>query len=76
MTDMAFRGRAKVAVLKFAQHISGEAPGAAEHNTRVRWAQNAMTQPDVKAMQVQPVAVMMDQVQNAGANVSDDDLQL
>ena len=75
MTDMDFRGRVKVACLKYADSIMNEATGVSGHNTRVRWAQQTMQQPDQVAGQVQPPTVMDGQVQTDGKNVTDTALQ-
>lgn len=75
MTDMAFRGRVKVAVLNFASYIFGEAPNALAHNTKMKWAQNAIVNPDMVAAQAQPVVVMDPGIQEAGATVDDATLQ-
>lgn len=75
MQDTSFRGRIKVACLHFAAYIAGEAPGVPAHNTRVKWAQNTMVNPDMTANQVQPPTVMQDQVQTAGSDITDQDLQ-
>jgi hypothetical protein len=75
MTDMDFRNRIKVACLTFAKYILGEAVTEPAHNTRLRWAQNAIAQPDMTATQVQPSTVMQDQVQTDGKNVTDAALQ-
>jgi hypothetical protein len=57
MNDPVFRGRVKVAVLKYAGYITGEDPGVPAHNSRLKWAQNALTQPDFVAGQVTPIVV-------------------
>jgi hypothetical protein len=75
MQDMAFRGRVKVACLKFADSILIEASSVPAHNSRYKWAQNAFMQPDLVAMQVQPPTVMDPAVQTAGAAVTDAALQ-
>jgi hypothetical protein len=75
MQDMQFRGRVKVACLKFADSILNEPTGTAGHNTRLRWATNCQQQPDLVASQVQPPTVMDAAVQAAGAGISDDALQ-
>jgi hypothetical protein len=75
MTDMAFRGRVKVAVLRFAAYIADEGPGTPAHNTRLRWANTAFQNPDAIAMQAQPITVMDPSVQDQGAAIPDDQLQ-
>ena len=75
MTDFAFRGRVKVACLKFADYIANEAATTPAHNTRYRWAQGCMMNPDNTATQVQPPTVMDGAVQTAGSTITDDALQ-
>jgi hypothetical protein len=73
--SLDLRGRIKVAVLKFADSIMIEASSVAAHNTRVRWAQSAMQNPDANAAQIQPPTVMDPAVQQDGAAVTDAALQ-
>jgi hypothetical protein len=75
MVDPEFRGRCKVACLKFADSISNEDHTVPAHNARLRWANMAMTNPDMTAGQVQPPTVMDAAVQTDGADVTDDALQ-
>lgn len=75
MGDLAFRGRVKVACLKYADSIMssrGPQPGG---NTLLKWAQQTFQQPDQVSMQVQPPTVMDAAVQGAGADITDDALQ-
>jgi hypothetical protein len=75
MSDQAFRDRVKVACLKYATYMLDEATNTPAHNTRVKWAQGAMTAPDAAAqMIVQPV-VMDGAVQQDGSNITDAALQ-
>ena len=75
MTDPDFRGRVKVACLKFADSIIGEATDTPAHNTRLRWATQTNSAPDMAAMTVQPPTVMDAAVQAAGAEIDDAALQ-
>jgi len=75
MTDPGFRGRCKVAVLKFADSIMNQPSSVAGYNARLRWAQQVFQQPDIIAGQVQPPTVMDGAVQSAGADVTDAALQ-
>jgi hypothetical protein len=75
MTDMEFRGRVKVSALKYADSIMIEASSVPAHNTRVRWAQNTMQNPEMAAQQIQPPVVMDSAVQTAGAAITDAALQ-
>ena len=72
INDTVFRGRVNIATLHFAQYILNELPTAAAHNTRIKWAHSTYQNPDMAAQQV---TVMEDQVQAAGAAVSDANLQ-
>ena len=75
MIDVAFRGRVKVACLKFADSIMGEAETVPAHNTRLKWAQSTFVNPEFAAAQVQPATVMDPAVQAAGATIDDAALQ-
>jgi hypothetical protein len=75
MQDFAFRGRIKVASLKYADSIMGEVQTTPAHNTRVKWAVSALQQPDMTAQQLQPPVVMDSQVQTDGADITDTALQ-
>src|SRR5262245_30684042 len=76
MTDIPFRGRVKVAVLRYADRILIEPSATAGYNTLLRWAQQAFQQPDMVAGQVQPPTVMDAAVQSAGgADITDEALQ-
>jgi hypothetical protein len=75
MTDIDFRGRVKVACLKYADFIMNEPNTTTAHNTRLKWAQAATTQPDLTAAQIQPPVVMDSAVQSDGASIDDPTLQ-
>lgn len=75
MNDMEFRGRIKVSCLKYADSISIEASNVPAHNTRLRWANNTMLQPDNAAQVVTPNVCMDPAVQTAGAAITDVALQ-
>lgn len=75
MADMDFHGRIKVALLNFASYVSGEQPNVPAHNSRYKWAQQAMQFPDQTATQLQPVVVMDPGVQSQGAAIADGQLQ-
>lgn len=74
-TDAEFRGRVKIACLKYADSIMNEANTVPAHSSRLKWAQSAMQSPDMVAAQVQPPTVMDAAVQAAGAAVTDAELQ-
>ena len=75
MNDFAFRGRIKVASLKYADSIMGEASTVPAHNTRERWALNTMQNPEIVAAQLQPPVVMDVAVQQDGSAITDAALQ-
>lgn len=75
MNDPAFRGRVKVACLKFATYIMDEAPSVPAHSTRIKWAQQTTANPEVSATQIIPTVVMDGQVQADGAAITDPNLQ-
>lgn len=75
MSDPTFRGRTKVACLKFAQYIVNEQPNVEAHSARYRWAQATFAQPDFTAGNITPMVVMDPSVQADGAAVSDAALQ-
>jgi hypothetical protein len=73
--DMTFRGRVKIACLKYADSISIEDTNVVAHNTRLRWAVNTFQQPDMVAGQVVQPVVIDPAVQVAGAEITDALLQ-
>lgn len=75
MNDMTFRGRIKVACLKYANYIVGEATTVPAHNTRMKWAQQTLQQPDASALLVTPTTVMDPAVQDQGSAIDDAGLQ-
>lgn len=76
MNDAEFRSRIMVACLHFADYITAEANDVPAHNTRLRWANNCMANPQMTAMQTQPTTVMQDAVQTDGAEITDPNLQI
>jgi hypothetical protein len=72
MNDINFRGRIKVSLLNFANQVLAEASTTPAHNTRLKWAQNALLQPDFTAQQIQPNVVMDPSVQSSGGSSIDD----
>lgn len=75
MNDLAFRGRVKVACLKYADFITLEAASVPAHSTRIKWAQQTMLMPDGAAGTVTPTVVMDPAVQTNGAAITDSALQ-
>lgn len=74
--DMTFRGRIKVAGLKFSTTILNENPASVSgHAARYRWGQAMAGNPDIEAARLQPMVVMDPQVQSDGAQISDTALQ-
>lgn len=75
MNDAGFRGRVKVACLRFATYIMDEAANVPAHSTRIKWAQQTTSNPEVSATQVIPTVVMDNQVQTDGSAITDTALQ-
>ena len=75
MMEPTFRGRTKVACLKYATYIVNEAPSVEAHSARYRWAQATFAQPDMAAANITPMVVMDPSVQQDGAAVTDAALQ-
>lgn len=75
MNDPVFRGRVKVAALKYADSITNEASVVPAHTSRLRWAQQCMQQPEQMANTLTPPTVMDPAVQGAGPNIDDVALQ-
>lgn len=75
MKDAVFVGRIKVACLKYADYIVGESADTPAHQTRTKWAQQTMQNPDFTAQQVTPTVVMDPAVQDQGAAIDDAGLQ-
>lgn len=74
MQDLVFRGRIKVAALKYANYILGEPASTTAHNTRVKWAASTQQNPEGVAFLLHPPVVMDAGVQSAGADITDDAL--
>ena len=72
MANTIFRGRVKVACLKFADYIWGEAASTPGHSTRIKWAQQTFQMPDASAAQVTPTVVMDAAVQAADIDTDGD----
>jgi hypothetical protein len=75
MQDATFRGRVKVACLKYADFIQLEPVTTPGHTSRLRWAQGCFQQADMTAITVQPPTVMDPAVQAEGAAITDAGLQ-
>lgn len=76
MMDTAFRGRVKVAGLKYANYILIEPDDTVAHSARLRWANNFILNPDIGAGQIQPMTVMDAKVQQDGPAITDANLQI
>lgn len=75
MTDLTFRGRCKVAVLKYADSILSSGRPMPGSNAMLKWAQGTFQAPDQAAMTVQGPVVMDPNVQSYGSDINDDNLQ-
>src|SRR5262245_17257131 len=75
MQDGDFIARVKVACMKYADFILNEPTSTAAHNTRLRWAQQTMNNPDMAAQQTTPPTVMDAAVQADGGAITDANLQ-
>ena len=75
MNDPIFRGRVKVACLKFATFIFDEMPSVPAHSSRIKWAQSTMVSPDAAAGVTTPPTVMDVAVQTDGSAITDPALQ-
>jgi hypothetical protein len=75
MSDPVFRGRIKVASLKYAGSIMIEPDNTPAHNTRLGWARRCYQQPEMVANELQPPTVMDPAVQESGSAIADDMLQ-
>ena len=75
MSDQVFRGRIKVAALKYADSIFIEVASTPAHSSRLRWASNCFQQPDSISQQLQPPTVMDPAVQTSGSDITDPALQ-
>jgi len=72
MINIDFRNRVKVAALQYAQYIQLQ---SANSNSRASWAQRTIQSPDQAAIQLVPAVVMNVNVQQAGPDVTDLNLQ-
>ena len=75
MRDATFIGRSEVACLKYATYIQNEDPGVPAHATRQRWAQATVANPTQAVAVIMPVLIWDGEVQEAGAAITDPDLQ-
>jgi len=71
INNTQFRGRVKVAALKYASYLALQ-PNP--NLSRSRWIQQTIQQPDQTAQTITPAVVMNVNVQNLGANIDDDNL--
>lgn len=76
MNNGPFRGRIKVGCLKFADYILAEAVDTPAHNTRLKWAQQALQMPDAAASQAAPPTVMDTAVQGSDIDPATGDCTL
>jgi len=73
MSNVPFRGRIKVAALKYSTYILNEPSNTPAHSSRLRWAQQTAQAPDQIASGLQPQVTMDDAVQAAGIDSTDGD---
>jgi hypothetical protein len=76
MNDTEFRGRIKVAALRYADSINIQPVPASSHTSLLRWTALVFQSPDSVAQTLQPMVVMDGAVQADGAGIDDADLQL
>ena len=65
-TELGFKGRVRVSLMRYAASILIEATNTPRHQSGVNWAQDVYRQPDIKAMTYQPAVVMDPGIQQAG----------
>lgn len=75
MSDADFRGRVQVACLAYAQAITLQDPNTPAHNTLLKWANSVYQSPPMVATQITPPTVMNPNVQIAGSEIDDNNLQ-
>jgi ribosome-interacting GTPase 1 len=75
MNDQTMKGKAKVAMLRYCDTILIEADSTLGHTSRVRWAQQAMQQPEIWVNQLYPNVIMDPAIQEAGAAATDQQIQ-
>ena len=71
MMDSTFRGRVKVAALKYAQYLQLQ-PSLS--NSKSNWIRSTISSPDQTAATLTPAVVMNPNVQGPGADVDDANL--
>src|SRR5262245_48829695 len=74
--DRAFRGRVNIACTHYANYITGEPAETPAHSTRYKWAQQTLISPETAVNQVIATVVNDAAVQAAGANITDEALQM
>lgn len=71
INDLDFRGRVKVAALKYATYLFTQ---GGDQN-KMPWAQRTLQQPDAAAQTLVPPTVMNVNVQTLGADINDQNLE-
>lgn len=71
MNNPAFRGRVKIAAMKFALLIL---QGAGQSQARLKWAQNTIGNPELSGANAMGVVTVQSQVQTAGSEITDEQL--
>jgi hypothetical protein len=75
MRNPIFQGRCRIACLQYASYITGEDAIVPAHQTRLRWAQATIQNPDGSVGQIMPILIMDNKVQQSGADITDPELQ-
>jgi hypothetical protein len=74
-SDPAFRGRIKMAALKYAEYLLNQPVNTPAINTMRKWAMDTQRSPDQRAQELQPLVVMDTAVQDTGTEIPDAALQ-
>jgi hypothetical protein len=72
-TNLAFGQRVQVATVKFARYIQAEPTNTPRHFAGLRWAAEALRNPDILGRQIQRTVVWEPQIQDADIDPSDGD---
>jgi hypothetical protein len=75
MNDQTLKGKVKVSMLRYCDTILIEADSTMGHTSRVRWAQQAMQQPEMWVNQLYPNVVLDPALQETGADTADPQIQ-
>lgn len=75
MNDQVLKGKVKVSMLRYCDTILIEPDSTMGHTSRVRWAQQAMQQPEMWVNQLYPNVVLDPAIQDTGADTLDPQIQ-